>query len=74
VTEELPWDECSACEYNQTMKPGNDDVLRFVEHMRKRFHKGKLITVPCEGSFRTFDEAWEIRKAQPPGDPSQRPR
>jgi hypothetical protein len=36
VTDEPPWDERSVCEYNQTMKPGKDDVLRFVEHTRPK--------------------------------------
>ena len=74
MTDEPPWEECSVCEYSQTMKPGQDNVLRFVEHTRqKKPRKGKPFTVQSEGSYRTPDEAREIRKAQPPSDPSQRP-
>ena len=63
------------CEYNHNMKPGQDNLLRFVEHTRqkKSSHKGKLSTITCEGSYHTPEEAQEVRKTQHPSDPSQRP-
>jgi hypothetical protein len=71
--DEPPWEECSICEYPQTLKAGQDGMLRFVEHSRDKSHKGKVITVPCEGSYRTPNEAAEIRNTMPPSDPSHRP-
>lgn len=73
TTDDEPWAECAVCEYNWTLKPRRDDVLRFVEHSHDKFYKGRLMPVQCEGSYHTPEEAREIRKAQPPSDPSQRP-
>jgi hypothetical protein len=46
---------------------------RYLALRRQKSHKGKFITVHCEGSYCSLDEAWKIRKAQAPSDPSQRP-
>jgi hypothetical protein len=32
ATDDEPWEECLVREFNWTLKPGRDDMLRFVEH------------------------------------------
>jgi hypothetical protein len=32
ATDDKPWEECLVREFNGTLKPGRDDMLRFVEH------------------------------------------
>jgi hypothetical protein len=56
-TDDEPWEECPVCEYNWTLKPGRDDMLRFVEHSHDKSYKGRIMPVQCEGSYHTPEEA-----------------